>query len=532
MSLRAFAAPFRGADGRNADIAITVEVGAAEFAPQDGRAAFHEMAEMTIVAIEPGEKVRLTERVSARMSLSPDKAGALLDKRYLLCARISLSSGNYQLRIGVQSARAGRSGSVYLDLRVPELLAAPVSLSGLVLDQSSVATPPPAARVNSISSTVPFLPSLAREFTSADNVSAYVRAYQGKGRPRQEVWITTVIDRVGDGQTVWSAEESRPPTAFGPLNEAEFRVRLPLAQLQPGDYRLRLTASGPDRRSLASRELDFRMRVAPAAGAPSLAVGVDLGLQSVLALAASYVASYFERLSAVVAEEYYEQTLQRRVTSGFAYRGQTLIRSDYLLVRVESQGGLTPFRDVFEVNGQKVRDRDNRLQALFLERRNDALDTARRILEEGARYNIGSLVRNINHPVLPLLFLRPDSITGFLVSRHGEEQIAGVLCWRLDYEEISRPTVISQGSSDRDMPSTGSFWIDPHTGRVLKTMLKTVGGRFTMETTVTYRQSDVLDLLVPFEMQEVYTTAAERILGKATYQNFRRFQVSTSEQIK
>lgn len=57
-------------------------------------------------------------------------------------------------------------------------------------------------------------------------------------------------------------------------------------------------------------------------------------------------------------------------------------------------------------------------------------------------------------------------------------------------------------------------------------------GRVTIEATVTYRPSDVLGFWVPWEMRETYTTAGERVLGKARYDNFRRFQVSTSVEVK
>jgi hypothetical protein len=60
-----------------------------------------------------------------------------------------------------------------------------------------------------------------------------------------------------------------------------------------------------------------------------------------------------------------------------------------------------PFRDVFERDGKQVRDRQERLAALFLKGSSrSAFEQARAIMDEGARYNIGNVARNINMPTL------------------------------------------------------------------------------------------------------------------------------------
>ena len=69
------------------------------------------------------------------------------------------------------------------------------------------------------------------------------------------------------------------------------------------------------------------------------------------------------------------------------------------------------FRDVFEVDGKPVRDREDRLQKLFLAPSPDAYAQLVRIKEESARYNIGSVDRNINLPLFALQFLRAEHRT-------------------------------------------------------------------------------------------------------------------------
>ena len=61
------------------------------------------------------------------------------------------------------------------------------------------------------------------------------------------------------------------------------------------------------------------------------------------------------------------------------------LRSDFLLVSVSTAQDWVPFRDVFEVDAQPIRDREQRLSRLFLNPSPDSLQQANRIQEESAR---------------------------------------------------------------------------------------------------------------------------------------------------
>jgi len=82
------------------------------------------------------------------------------------------------------------------------------------------------------------------------------------------------------------------------------------------------------------------------------------------------------------------------------------------------------------------------------------------------------------------------------------------------------------------MPASGSMWVEPGVGRVLKTTVKTGDDRFSMSATVTYHIDERLGQLVPARMTESYQQGTEHLNGTATYRNFRRFTVKTQEEIK
>jgi hypothetical protein len=269
---------------------------------------------------------------------------------------------------------------------------------------------------------------------------------------------------------------------------------------------------------------------------PSLTGGRDPELDRVLARAVEYVRGYRRDFANVVAEEDYVQTVTRNqaTTTGEIRH----LKSDFLMVTAADGTPWIPFRDVFELDGTRVRDRDDRLRKLFLDKPDAAMDQALRIRMEGARYNLGSVTRTVNVPTQPLFFLFPQTVAGFRFHRGGQEAIDAVRVWRVDFEETSRPTFI-RGREGTDVPASGSFWIDPLTGRILKTQLRARHPGFTpdapallMETTVRYRRNDALGLWVPVDMRETYRSKGEWIDATAKYANFRTFQVRTEETIK
>ena len=216
--------------------------------------------ELLIAAVAPGQGVQATDRARVRLPLGVVSQAGLVSPRYRLCARVSVAPGHYQVRLGVRSTLAGKTGSVYADVSVPDFFRQPLSLSGLFLERRGTFRRLPTVATKGFSSLVPFDAALDRDFEPDDELWARVRAYRGKGAARGAVLVTTTVSSVDDGAVVWRASESKPADAFGAGNEAEYGVRIPVDTLGPGAYRLRVTAETagqpPD-----AREADFSVHV-------------------------------------------------------------------------------------------------------------------------------------------------------------------------------------------------------------------------------------------------------------------------------
>src|SRR4051812_17290574 len=111
--------------------------------------------------------------------------------------------------------------------------------------------------------------------------------------------------------------------------------------------------------------------------APQVAAASPVTLDVLLTRVFEYVDRFQREFGSMVAEERYDQWVRSNATG--AGRGGDLtrtLRSDFLLVDVPGQGW-TPFRDVFEADGRQIRDRQDRLTALFLSgTRDSALEQA------------------------------------------------------------------------------------------------------------------------------------------------------------
>jgi hypothetical protein len=268
------------------------------------------------------------------------------------------------------------------------------------------------------------------------------------------------------------------------------------------------------------------------ADAPSMSV--------VLGRAGTYVSELQRRLSTIVAEERYVQTVWNLEAGD---RREPLsrveLRSEFLLVRPDGADRYVELRDTFEVDGRRVHDRRDRLSGLFTDRVSPSTSSVQQIINESAHYNIGDITRTLNVPTLPLLFLHPRYQSRFKFERTKDaepavaklqEETGGTApvfrvsteVWVIAYREVDRPTLV-RTPEGRSRPVRGRFWIEPDTGRVLMSDLAAGDDDLRAVISVSYQSEPLLGFLVPIEMRERYEARKRKTLieGSARYSAFR-----------
>jgi hypothetical protein len=154
-------------------------------------------------------------------------------------------------------------------------------------------------------------------------------------------------------------------------------------------------------------------------------------------------------------------------------------------------------------------------------------------MADSTRHNLGTLTRTVNIPTLALMFLHAEIRPRFDFERQAATTVLGRAAWQIDYRERVRPTLIKT-TGGRDLALTGSIWIDPTTGVVLKTSMTAADPAVRAVITTSYREDAAVGLWVPDQMEDYYAVARDidEISGVATYTNVRRFNVSTDEVLR
>ena len=277
-------------------------------------------------------------------------------------------------------------------------------------------------------------------------------------------------------------------------------------------------------------------------------------LDALLDRAGWYLDSFIAEFENVVAEEHYTQDASTNLPSFSPVAGgrggagaqmaasdlvrarHRALRSDFLLVKSPETDALVPFRDVIEVDGVQVRDREARLAKLFLNATptsvDDTMARAERIREEGARYNLGSMRSTLGNPVLGARRAAASVSAALpLHAREAGSRDRARTSRSSTYKEVASPAMI-RGEAGLDLPAYGRAWIDTVSGRVLKTSCRSAGGDQR-------RRDD--DLPSPTRAAASPSRArcasstrsanGNRVHMVATYGRFRRFDVSADEDI-
>jgi VWFA-related protein len=159
--------------------------------------------------------------------------------QYDLLSAIALPPGRYELRISAHRPLDNVDGSVYADVEVPDFTA-PLAVSGVVVD----AVPSGAvAPINAFDRFLPVVPTSNREFKAFQDVSVFLRVYQGGTGSLQPVDIKTrVVDEldatVAEGRDIVYGNEFHVGG-----RAADYRYAVPIKRLSPGPYLLTMDVS-------------------------------------------------------------------------------------------------------------------------------------------------------------------------------------------------------------------------------------------------------------------------------------------------
>ena len=235
LPLRITASAFPDANGKGSRVAATIEVTAPRHDLEDASQHISDQLKylLLVADVKSGKVIKQITNTANVSSVRPLGESAPPGITYQMPMAVVLPPGQYQFRASATSAKLSRSGSVFLDLQVPDFGKESVTLSGIEVGYAdgprvTQARPPGAMQI------IPFDPSLDREFHPNDTVRVFFEV--ARKSPNTTKIIVELVDYTNRAVTTIT-----PPVSGTGVGQVD--MKLPLKDLTPGAYRVRATAT-------------------------------------------------------------------------------------------------------------------------------------------------------------------------------------------------------------------------------------------------------------------------------------------------
>jgi hypothetical protein len=258
---------------------------------------------------------------------------------------------------------------------------------------------------------------------------------------------------------------------------------------------------------------------------------VDPSLDVLLERFGAYLTTYEDELSAVVADEIFEQRANIPRGRASFLRRRTL-ESTVSFMRLPGGSAWLGMREVRRIDKKPVAGSDT-LMALLVSPEDDLRKRAAALALASAAHNLGN-PRTINMPTLPLDLLHPRNRERMSYQLGGHASVRGTKTMRLVFEERGAPTLIRSGDDGRWLISRGVASVDPVSGALWRAQVYyrdylpalRYGHAPEAQIRVEFGPNTAVGILVPIEMREVFAAEPGLGQGRARYSNYRRFGTS------
>ena len=259
LPLRVFAAPLRGSGNTGAVVvALEIDGPSLKFEERDGR--FVESIEVSIVAADARAKVQGGDSQTFNLNLVPETHERISRTGVRLLSQLDLPPGRYQIRVGAQETTGLAIGTVLYDIEVPDYAEMPFALSGLFLTSSAAESFATANQDTDWSGLLPAPPVVTRTFSASDTLTWFAEVYDNSTQTAHAINYRTTVQDATDGRILVGSRDNRVIQA-GVRGQAQgFTTSLPLRDLDPGMYVLRIEASSTVGGHSASRDVLFEVK--------------------------------------------------------------------------------------------------------------------------------------------------------------------------------------------------------------------------------------------------------------------------------
>jgi len=246
--------------GRDATIALSIELDASRLGLVDTGSSVDGEVEIATVAVSAGGKVHGGEHQRVKLTLKPDTYERAVANGVRVLSSMTLPPGRYQLRVAAGNVM-GRAGSVMYDLDVPDFTDGALTMSGVALTSRSATQAFTAAVKDPLRDLLPSPATAAREFASGDRLAIYAEVYENQRSSAAHTVSLKVELRSDEGRALQTIDEDRSSTELeGTSGGYGLRAELPL-DVDPGIYVVHIEArANISGQPTVSRDIQIRVK--------------------------------------------------------------------------------------------------------------------------------------------------------------------------------------------------------------------------------------------------------------------------------
>jgi VWFA-related protein len=257
------ASVFKGPDNKGS-VVMSTTIGGRDLSLVEKNGTFHNDLEVTWLAADAKGKLFHGDRNTVNLTLKPDTMARVRAGGFRVISAMDLPPGRYQLRVAAREGNTRRAGMVLYDLEVPDFSKERFSMSSLALTSVGSSVTPTARPKDPLLKLLPAPLSTYRDFSQTDEIAVFAEVYEAGGAPPHKVEISLTLQAEG-GQTVYQTRQERDSSELaGSSGGYGFSARVPLREIPPGLYVLRVQAeSRIAERPTVSRETIINVVAAP-----------------------------------------------------------------------------------------------------------------------------------------------------------------------------------------------------------------------------------------------------------------------------
>ena len=258
LSMRLSFAPFMG-PAPNASVLITEDLRG-----RDLKLGSPGTLELSYAAVDAAGTVRAGSNDRLQLTaLKPETKAQIAESGLRVFNRMTLAPGRYTVRVAAHDQSGGAVGSVAYDLDVPDFHTLPLSMSGLTITSIATSRMVVAKADGLMKDVLPAPPITERAFPQSDQLWFFAEIYDNAGETPHTVTIGTTVTSES-GAVVYRLDAEHSSSEFnGPRGVFRHRGRVPLADLAPGAYVLKVEARAHlGRDETVSRQIPYTVTAA------------------------------------------------------------------------------------------------------------------------------------------------------------------------------------------------------------------------------------------------------------------------------